>query len=43
MAYMSSFFLAGMTQVVSKWVRNGCAESIEEMDDIIQTCISRKQ
>ncbi|HFR3439763.1 TPA: TetR-like C-terminal domain-containing protein [Streptococcus suis] len=43
MAYVSSFFLAGITQVVSKWVRNGCAESIEEMADIIQICISRKQ
>ncbi|MFI3127549.1 TetR/AcrR family transcriptional regulator [Streptococcus suis] len=42
-AYVSSFFLAGITQVVSKWVRNGCAESIEEMADIIQICISRKQ
>ncbi|TQE89167.1 TetR/AcrR family transcriptional regulator [Streptococcus suis] len=42
-AYVSSFFLAGITQVVSKWVRDGCAESIEEMADIIQICISRKQ
>ncbi|MGO0040310.1 TetR-like C-terminal domain-containing protein [Streptococcus suis] len=42
-AYVSSFFLAGITQVVSKWVRNSCAESIEEMADIIQICISRKQ
>lgn len=42
-AYVSSFFLAGITQVVSKWVRNGCTESIEEMADIIQICISRKQ
>ncbi len=41
-AYMSSFFLAGITQVISRWLRNGCADSIEEIADIIQTCIPRK-
>ena len=41
-AYMSTFFLAGITQVISKWLRNGCSDSVEEMASIIQTCIPRK-
>lgn len=41
-AYMSSFFLVGITQVISKWLRNDCDKSIEEIADIIQTCITKK-
>ena len=41
-AYMSIFFLAGITQVISKWLRNDCDKSIEEIADIIQTCITKK-
>ena len=41
-AYMSSFFIAGITQVIAHWLRKGCAEPVEEIADIIQTCIPRK-
>ena len=41
-ANMSSFFLVGITQVISKWLRNDCDKSIEEIADIIQTCIPKK-
>ena len=40
--YMSSFFIAGITQVIAHWLRKGCAEPVEEIADIIQTCIPKK-
>lgn len=41
--YMSSFFIAGITQVISGWLRNDCQEEIEFIVDIIQTCIPQSQ
>lgn len=41
-AYMVSFFMAGITQIISRWLRNDCAEPIEEIVDIIQTCIPKE-
>ena len=41
-AYMVSFFMAGISQIISRWLRNDCAEPIEEIVDIIQTCIPKE-
>lgn len=41
--YMSSFFMAGILQVIWGWLRNDCAEPIEEIADIIQTCIPKRR
>lgn len=40
-AYMTSFFMAGMTQIIRKWLQNGCAESIDTMVKIIQSCLPK--
>lgn len=41
--YMSSFFMAGITQVISRWLRRDCHEDIDEMVEIIQACIPQSQ
>ena len=38
-AYMASFFLAGITQVIRGWIRNNCSEDISFISEVIQTCI----
>ncbi len=42
MTYMSSFFLAGITQVIRGWVFNNCSDDILFISEVIQACIPNK-
>ncbi|WP_142357218.1 hypothetical protein [Streptococcus oralis] len=37
--YMSGFFLAGMTQIITTWLRRNCLESVEMIASILRRCI----
>ena len=40
--YHIEFFKAGMNAIISKWLKNGCEESPEEIDEIIKTEYQKK-
>lgn len=37
--YIMSFYLNGITALVSEWLKNDCSDSVERMISIIETCI----
>lgn len=39
--YFVAFFMKGLMAVVEQWVNNDCAESIDEIFDIIKKCMNR--
>lgn len=38
-SYMMSFYLGGISAVISEWLREDCSESLEKIMQIIQSCI----
>lgn len=38
-AYVTSFYVHGLSAVVQDWIRNGCETPIDEMVCIIKTCV----
>lgn len=38
--YMSVFFFSGVDSVTQKWLNSGCADSVDEICEIIGRCIS---
>ena len=41
--YVMTFYLSGINAVVTAWLENDCAESVEEISDIIFRCIMDKR
>lgn len=39
--YLVAFYMKGLMAVVEQWVNNDCAESIDEILDIIKKCMNR--
>lgn len=37
--YVMQFYLNGLNAVILQWLKNGCAESVEELSCIIQDCV----
>lgn len=40
--YVVYFYTGGINSIVIKWLKNNCKESIEEIGNIIMSCISKK-
>ena len=38
-AYLMAFYIRGLMAIVSEWVKNDCADSVEFMISVIQKCV----
>lgn len=41
--YAMMFYLNGINAVVSEWIKNGCADSVEFIADVIKGCVLGRQ
>ena len=39
--YLMAFYLHGLMAVISEWLKNDCADSVEYVADMIQRCVKR--
>lgn len=42
-AYLMAFYIRGLMAIVSEWVKNDCADSVEFMISVIQKCVAPYQ
>ena len=41
--YLMAFYLHGLMAILSEWLKNGCAEPIEYIVNMIQRCVKRRE
>ncbi len=41
--YVISFYIAGLMAIVSRWIKNDCAEPVDRIIDICMTCIPSRE
>ena len=39
--YLVLFYISGLTAIVTEWLKNDCAESVEEIISVIEVCMNR--
>jgi len=40
-SYLISFYINGLMAIINRWIMTDCTESIQELIDIIKTCMNR--
>ncbi len=40
--YLVKFYINGLIAIVNEWIKNDCKESVDEITDIINTCMRNK-
>lgn len=42
-SYIMAFYIQGLTAIIDEWIKNDCTESIEQLIQIIQNCVPRRE